>query len=182
MTNASFTADVTPPTGPTPPAPTPAPVSAKEEAVDTVRFLALLAIAVLVFRSFFLSPFNIPSESMQPRLLIGDYLLVNKMAYGYSKFSLPFSAPLIPGRIFPRTPERGDVVVFTAPPVNDNDYIKRVIGLPGDSVQVKGGIVWLTGKPLQREAMPDFVIPVTPNMIEASQIGSAPCRERECQD
>src|SRR3546814_2969929 len=88
---------------------------------------------------------------MQPRLLIGDYLLVNKMAYGYSKFSLPFSAPLIPGRIFPRTPERGDVVVFKAPPVNDNDYIKRVIGLPGDSVQVKGGIVWLNGKPLQRE-------------------------------
>src|SRR3546814_12386259 len=88
MTNASFTADVTPPTGPTPPAPTPAPVSAKEEAVDTVRFLALLAIAVLVFRSFFLSPFNIPSESMQPRLLIGDSLLVNKMAYGYPKFKI----------------------------------------------------------------------------------------------
>src|SRR3546814_3847960 len=83
----------------------------------------------MIFRSFFLPPFNIPSESMQPRLLIGDYLLVNKMAYGYSKFSLPFSAPLIPVRIFPRTPERGDVVVFKAPPVNDNDYIKRVIGL-----------------------------------------------------
>ena len=116
MTNASFTADVTPPTGPAPSAPTPAPVSAKEEAVDTVRFLALLAIAVLIFRSFFLSPFNIPSESMQPRLLIGDYLLVNKMAYGYSKYSLPFSVPLIPGRLFPRTPERGDVVVFKAPP------------------------------------------------------------------
>src|SRR3546814_19615139 len=109
---------------------------------------------------------------MQPRLLIGDYLLVNKMAYGYSKFSLPFSAPLIPGRIFPRTPERGDVVVFKAPPVNDNDYIKRVIGLPGDSVQVKGGIVWLNGKPLQRGARPAFVI----------QIGRTSCRERGCQD
>src|SRR3546814_6859585 len=113
---------------------------------------------------------------MQPCLLIGDYLLVNKMAYGYSKFSLPFSAPLIPGRIFPRTPERGDVVVFKAPPVNDNDYIKRVIGLPGDSVQVKCGIVWLNGKPLQREAMPYFVIPVTPNMFEASRPTSTlPC-------
>ena len=91
---------------------------------------------MLIFRSFFLSPFNIPSESMQPRLLIGDYLLVNKMAYGYSKYSLPFSVPLIPGRIFARTPDRGDVVVFKAPPVNDNDYIKRVIGLPGDTIQV----------------------------------------------
>ena len=123
MTPASFTADVTPPAGaptePTPPAPTPAPVSAKEEAVDTVRFLALLAIAVLIFRSFFLSPFNIPSESMQPRLLIGDYLLVNKMAYGYSKYSLPFSVPLIPGRVIARTPERGDVAVFKAPPSAD---------------------------------------------------------------
>jgi len=167
MTDASATADSSP---------TPTPVSAKEEAVDTVRFLALLAIAVLIFRSFFLSPFNIPSESMQPRLLIGDYLLVNKMAYGYSKFSLPFSLPLIPGRIFPRTPERGDVVVFKAPPVNDNDYIKRVIGLPGDTIQVRGGIVWLNGKPLKREKMADFVIPVTQNMIDASRTnGTLPC-------
>lgn len=91
MTDASIPAEK-----PAPATPEPAPVSAKEEAVDTIRFLALLAIAVLIFRSFFLSPFNIPSESMQPRLLIGDYLLVNKMAYGYSKYSLPFSVPLIP--------------------------------------------------------------------------------------
>jgi len=167
MTDASATAESSP---------SPTPVSAKEEAVDTIRFLALLAIAVLIFRSFFLSPFNIPSESMQPRLLIGDYLLVNKMAYGYSKFSLPFSLPLIPGRIFPRTPERGDVVVFKAPPVNDNDYIKRVIGLPGDTIQVKNGIVWLNGKPLKREKMADFVIPVTQNMIDASRTnGTLPC-------
>ena len=167
MTDASATAESSP---------SPTPVSAKEEAVDTIRFLALLAIAVLIFRSFFLSPFNIPSESMQPRLLIGDYLLVNKMAYGYSKFSLPFSVPLIPGRIFPRTPERGDVVVFKAPPVNDNDYIKRVIGLPGDTIQVKNGIVWLNGKPLKREKMADFVIPVTQNMIDASRTnGTLPC-------
>lgn len=183
MTEASFTADNAPASQPAPPAPTPAPVSAKEEAVDTVRFLALLAIAVLIFRSFFLSPFNIPSESMQPRLLIGDYLLVNKMAYGYSKFSLPFSVPLIPGRIFARTPERGDVAVFKAPPSADNDYIKRVIGLPGDSVQVKDGIVWLNGKPLKRDAMADFVIPVTPNMIEASRaIGTLPCYSMEFEE
>ncbi len=176
MTDASITAENAPANDPRPAKPEPAPASAKEEAVDTIRFLALLAIAVLVFRSFFLSPFNIPSESMQPRLLIGDYLLVNKMAYGYSRYSLPFSVPLIPGRIFARTPERGDVVVFKAPPVNDNDYIKRVIGLPGDTVQVRDGIVWLNGKPLKREPMADFVIPVTQNMVDASRAsGTLPC-------
>ncbi|HEX2812908.1 MAG TPA: signal peptidase I [Sphingopyxis sp.] len=176
MTDASFTADNSPAADPSPAKPEPTPLSAKEEAVDTIRFLALLAVAVLIFRSFFLSPFNIPSESMQPRLLIGDYLLVNKMAYGYSKYSLPFSVPLIPGRIFARTPDRGDVVVFKAPPVNDNDYIKRVIGLPGDTVQVRDGIVWLNGKPLKREPMADFVIPVTQNMIDASRTtGTLPC-------
>jgi signal peptidase I len=187
MTEASIAARSTPPPGPPPSpppaAPSPAPVSAKEEAVDTVRFLALLAIAVLIFRSFFLSPFNIPSESMQPRLLIGDYLLVNKMAYGYSKYSLPFSAPLIPGRLFPRSPERGDVVVFKAPPLNDNDYIKRVIALPGDSVEVRDGIVWLNGAPLKREPMADFVIPVTPNMIEAARMtGTLPCFAPQYED
>ncbi len=178
MTDASIPAEK-----PAPATPEPAPVSAKEEAVDTIRFLALLAIAVLIFRSFFLSPFNIPSESMQPRLLIGDYLLVNKMAYGYSKYSLPFSVPLIPGRIFARTPDRGDVVVFKAPPVNDNDYIKRVIGLPGDTIQVKDGIFWLNAKPLKREPMADFVIPVTQNMIDASRAnGTLPCYSPEFEE
>lgn len=181
MTDASATARNS--AAPTPAPSAPAPMSAKEEAVDTIRFLALLAVAVLIFRSFFLSPFNIPSESMQPRLLIGDYLLVNKMAYGYSKYSLPFSVPLIPGRIFPRTPERGDVVVFKAPPVGDNDYIKRVIGLPGDTVQVKDGAVWLNGRPLKREPMPDFVIPVTQNMIDASRaMGTLPCYSPEFEE
>jgi signal peptidase I len=166
-----------------PPQPEPAPLTAKEEAVDTLRFLAMLTIAVLIFRSFFLSPFNIPSESMQPRLLIGDYLLVNKMAYGYSKHSLPLSAPLIPGRIFARTPERGDVVVFKAPPSAKNDYIKRVIGLPGDQIQLIDGIVWLNGKPLGREAIDDFVIPVTQNMIDAArQTGTLPCYAPEFEE
>ncbi len=170
MTEASLSAETPPVAGAANPTPAAAPMSAKEEAIDTVRFLAWLAIAVLIFRSFFLSPFNIPSESMQPRLLIGDYLLVNKMAYGYSKYSLPFSVPLIPGRIFAKTPERGDVVVFKAPPQNRDDWIKRVIGVPGDTVQVVDGIVWLNGKTLPREAMPDLVIPVTDNMLEAARV------------
>ncbi len=176
MNDTATTANALPPANaPTPPA-APEPISAKEEAVDTVRFLAWLVVAVIIFRSFFLSPFNIPSESMQPRLLIGDYLLVNKMAYGYSKHSLPFSVPLIPGRIFPATPERGDVAVFKAPPGNSVDYIKRVIGLPGDSIEMRDGVLWLNGKPVPKVKMPDLVIPVTQNMIDAARgTGDLPC-------
>jgi signal peptidase I len=161
-----------------PPAPTlaPEPTSAKEEAIDTARFLGWLVVAVIIFRSFFLSPFNIPSESMQPRLLIGDYLLVNKMAYGYSKHSMPFSVPVIPGRLFAKTPERGDVAVFKAPPGNSTDYIKRVIGLPGDSVEVRDGVLWLNGQAIPKQKMADFVIPVTANMIDTARTGgSLPC-------
>ncbi|MEY4271128.1 MAG: Signal peptidase, partial [Pseudomonadota bacterium] len=144
-------------------------MTAREEVVDSLKFFAGLAIIVFIFRSFFLSPFNIPSESMQPRLLIGDYLLVNKMAYGYSSYSLPFSMPLIPKRIFARTPERGDVAVFKAPPGNQEDYIKRVIGLPGDTVQLRDGVVWLNGSPLKRVRIADAIIPVTENMLEAQR-------------
>jgi signal peptidase I len=177
MTDTATTADALPIADAPALAPqAPEPMSAKEEAVDTARFLAWLVVAVIIFRSFFLSPFNIPSESMQPRLLIGDYLLVNKMAYGYSKHSLPFSVPLIPGRLFPATPERGDVAVFKAPPGDNVDYIKRVIGLPGDSIEVREGVLWLNGKAVPKVRMPDLVIPVTANMIDAARNeGSLPC-------
>src|SRR3546814_19931723 len=91
-------------------------------------YLLWLVLGVVVLRSFIISPFNIPSESMLPRLLDGDYLFATKWSYGYSKYSLPFSVPLIPGRVFASQPERGDVVIFKAPPGNDVDYIKREIG------------------------------------------------------
>ncbi|WP_188064166.1 signal peptidase I [Sphingobium sp. KCTC 72723] len=143
-------------------------MTAKSETRDFLWFLARLGLFVFVLRSFIISPFNIPSESMQPRLLIGDYLLVAKWPYGYSRYSLPFSIPLIPGRILASTPDRGDVAVFKAPPSQKNDYIKRVIGLPGDMIAVRGGVVYLNGAAIPRQKVADLVIPVTPNMVDAA--------------
>jgi signal peptidase I len=118
---------------------------------------------VVIFRSFVFAPFNIPSESMLPRLENGDYLLAAKWPYGFSSFSLPFSLPLIPGRVFARQPERGDVVIFKAPPTNDEDYIKRVIGLPGDQIQMVDGQLHINGKPVPKVRVADFEIAVSAN-------------------
>ncbi len=126
-------------------------------------FLLKLVMIVVVFRSFIFSPFNIPSESMMPRLVNGDYLLAAKWPFGYSKYSMPFSAPVIPGRILGGQPERGDIVIFKAPPANDTDYIKRVIGLPGDQVQMIASQIYLNGKPVPREKVNDFEIAISPN-------------------
>ena len=131
-------------------------------------FLFWLVLGVVVLRSFIVAPFNIPSESMLPRLLNGDYLFATKWSYGYSKYSLPFSLPLIPGRIFASEPERGDIVIFKAPPGNDIDYIKRVIGLPGDEIQMKGGQVFINGTAVPKVRVADFILPVTQNMIDAA--------------
>jgi len=141
----------------------------KNETLDFIWFLARLAIFVFVLRSFIVSPFNIPSESMQPRLLIGDYLLVAKWPYGYSRYSLPFSAPLFEGRVFAATPKRGDVVVFKAPPTQKNDYIKRVIGLPGDLVAIRKGQVILNGVAVPKQRIADLVIPAADNMVAAPE-------------
>lgn len=105
----------------------------------------------LVVRTVAFEPFNIPSGSMMPTLLVGDYLFVSKYSYGYSHYSLPFSPDLFEGRIFESPPEQGDVVVFKKPSNTDQDYIKRVIGLPGDRVQVTGGVLHLNGEPVGRE-------------------------------
>jgi signal peptidase I len=135
----------------------------QSETSETFRFLLKLALVVLILRSFIFAPFSIPSESMLPRLLIGDYLFVSKWNYGYSRWSLPAGIPLIPGRIFGSTPTRGDVVVFRAPEVLDHDVIKRVIGLPGETIQMRQGIVYLNGKAIPKQRIADFTIPLTAN-------------------
>lgn len=155
---------------------------ARSETRETLSFLLKLVLAVLLFRSFVFAPFSIPSESMQPRLLVGDFLFVSKWSYGYTRHSLPFSVPLIPGRIFASDPARGDVVVFKAPPANRDDYIKRVIGLPGDTVQMRGGQLILNGTPIPKQRVADFVLPITANVrcpagfAEEAPGGGALCR------
>jgi signal peptidase I len=126
-------------------------------------FLFKLAVIVLVFRSFIFSPFNIPSESMLPRLVNGDYLLAAKWPYGFSSYSLPFSLPLIPGRVLASEPKRGDIAIFKAPPANNVDYIKRVIGLPGDTIQMKGGVLFINGVAVPKVKVADFEVAVSPN-------------------
>ncbi len=118
----------------------------------------LIAIFIaLLIRSFIFEPFNIPSGSMKPNLLVGDFIFVSKYSYGFSKHSLPFSLPLIPGKIFSNTPERGDVVVFKTPENNRTDYIKRVIGLPGDKIEIKNGIIFINGSEVLRKKLNDFI-------------------------
>ena len=118
----------------------------------------LIAIFIaLIIRSFIFEPFNIPSGSMKPNLLVGDFIFVSKYSYGFSKHSLPFSIPLIPGKIFSNSPERGDVVVFKTPENNRTDYIKRVIGLPGDKILIKNGIIFINGSEIFRKKLNDFI-------------------------
>ena len=103
-------------------------------------------IAALLIRSFLYEPFSIPSGSMYPNLKVGDYLFVSKFSYGFSKHSLPFSIPIIPGRLFSKEPERGEIVVFKTPEDNRTDYIKRVVGLPGDFLEMKDNILIINNK------------------------------------
>ena len=145
------------------PAPTDASITPKkkEEEGSFLWFLVKLVIVVLLFRTFVFGMFSIPSESMLPTALWGDYLFTEKWPYGYSRASMPFDVPRFDGRVFGRMPERGDVVVFKHP-VDRETYIKRVIGLPGDTVQVKGGVLYLNGAAVPKVRVGDFVDPITP--------------------
>jgi signal peptidase I len=110
----------------------------------------------VVIRTLLFQPFNIPSGSMKATLLVGDYLFVSKYSYGYSHYSMPFSPELFSGRMFASAPNRGDVVVFRLPRDDSTDYIKRVIGLPGDRIQMNGGQLYINGKAVKREHADDF--------------------------
>jgi len=126
------------------------------EFIKTVVTAVLIA---LVLRTFAYEPFNIPSESMLPTLLVGDYLFVSKFSYGYSRYSFPMGPPLFKGRILERSPHRGDVVVFKLPTDGKTDYIKRLVGLPGDTIEVKNGVLFVNGKEAVRKRIDDFVSP-----------------------
>jgi signal peptidase I len=146
------------------------PVPAKEQSGGwggLVRFLLILFILAVSIRSFVVAPFSIPSGSMLPRMMIGDYLFVSKWSYGYSRYSFPFGIASFDGRLFEGLPERGDVAVFRYPGNEGEDFVKRVIGLPGDQVQMRGGILHLNGEPVARTRIADFLMPLSPN---------SPCR------
>ncbi len=118
--------------------------------VETIKTVFWALVIAGIFRTLFFQPFWIPSASMKETLLIGDFLFVNKMAYGYSRYSCPLGLCPISGRLFFSEPERGDVIVFRHP-VLGTDYVKRLIGLPGDKVQVKDGVVYINGQPAPQE-------------------------------
>ncbi|MEL6588110.1 MAG: signal peptidase I, partial [Pseudomonadota bacterium] len=139
---------------------------------ETVKTVFWALVIAGVFRTLFFQPFWIPSGSMKDTLLIGDFLFVNKMAYGYSRHSCPFSACPVSGRIFGSEPERGDVVVFRHP-VTNADFIKRVMGLPGDTIQVQNGQVILNGAPLPLEPEEPFVETFAPQGPEQILPGCA---------
>ena len=123
---------------------------------ETISVIVQALLIALVIRTLLFQPFNIPSGSLIPTLLIGDYLFVSKYTYGYSKHSIPFSPGIFSGRIFGSEPKRGEIAVFKLPKDNSTDYIKRVIGLPGDKIQMIDGVLNINGKAVKRERIADY--------------------------
>jgi signal peptidase I len=125
--------------------------------VENIKTFVYAGLIAVVVRSVAFEPFNIPSGSMIPTLLVGDYLFVSKYSYGYSRYSLPFGWPPFSGRIFGSLPKRGDVAVFKYPRDNSTDYIKRIVGLPGDRIQVRQGQLYINGQLCPRQPEGDYV-------------------------
>lgn len=123
---------------------------------EIVRVVVHALILALIVRTLLFQPFNIPSGSMKSTLLVGDYLFVSKFSYGYTKYSFPLNLDLFSGRIWASKPERGDVAVFKLPSDNSTDYIKRVIGLPGDEIQMKNGVLYINGTAVKRKQIENF--------------------------
>jgi signal peptidase I len=123
----------------------------ENDIVELIKAILMAAVIALTIRTFIFEPFNIPSGSLLPTLQVGDYLFVEKYSYGYSRFSFPLSIIPFKGRYFESTPERGDIAVFRQPKELNVDYIKRIIGLPGDRIQVKEGILFINEKPVTRD-------------------------------
>src|SRR4051812_6597584 len=128
----------------------------------TTLFLLFLFFLALFLRTFIAAPFMIPSGSMLPNLMIGDYLFAAKWPYGYSRYAFPFGLAHFQGRIWTGEPKRGDIVVFRYP-ASDVDYVKRLIGLPGDRVQMRGGQLILNGQAVPKVRIADFLMERTPN-------------------
>jgi signal peptidase I len=127
---------------------------AANETVEIIKTVVYALLIALVLRVLLFQPFTIPSASMEPNLFEGDYIIVSKFSYGYSRHSIPFSPKLFSGRILFHAPQRGDIVVFKLPRDGHTDYIKRLIGLPGDRIQVKQGLVYINGQPIVRTPAP----------------------------
>ena len=149
----------------------------KERRGGLLRLIATIAVLAWLIRSYVVAPFSIPSGSMLPALFVGDYLFVAKWPYGYSRVSFPFGFPSFEGRVLERLPERGEIVVFRHPQA-DYDLIKRVIGLPGDTIEVRGGQLVLNGRPLAREPQGTFAMPVSANSPCRVVAGATPMRGR----
>jgi signal peptidase I len=131
---------------------------AMNEFVEIVKTVAYALLIALFLRVIFFQPFTIPSASMEPTLIEGDYIIVSKWSYGYSRHSIPFSPPIFKGRILGQSPERGDVIVFKLPRDGRTDYIKRLIGLPGDRIQMRQGKLYINDKELPRKALPPVMV------------------------
>ena len=129
----------------------------KNNFLNNVKSISFAIFIALLIRSFLAEPFNIPSGSMKPNLLVGDFIFVSKWSYGYSRHSLPFSLPLIPSNFFSKPPGRGDIAVFKTPQDNRTDYIKRIIGLPGDKIRIINGQIEINGNIIIRKKMKDFL-------------------------